>query len=192
MNKKTKIIIAVVLGVFLLCIFACVGGWFGLKTLEKSMIINDPQQAKAIAKNTIDYELPSGYQEETALNLGIMKMVMASDVASTEIATDRPLISIVSIPPNTDITEEQFQSQIQQSAINQGMSMILVEEQKVTINKQEVKLLIYKGVDEKGTAMKQVMSGVFEGKNGSVILLIVGREANWLQSEIDTFFKSIK
>lgn len=191
MNKKTKIVIAIVAGIFLVCIFACVGGRLGLKALENAMFISDPQQAKSIASNMIDYELPSGYQEEIAMNMGVVKMVMASDIASTDIATDRPFISIISIPSDIDTSEEQIRSQLLSTA-NQGMSMTLVDEQKVIIRKQEVKLLIYKGVDEERTAMKQVVSGIFEGKNGKVMLLILGREANWIQSEIDTFFESIK
>lgn len=41
------------------------------------------------------------------------------------------------------------------------------------IRKQEVNLLIYKGVDENETAMKQIASGIFEGKNGKAIISVI-------------------
>ena len=75
---------------------------------------------------------------------------------------------------------------------NQKFEMIFVGEETATIRGQEVTLFNYEGTSDQGTAMKQVVSSVFEGKNGSVMLMIFGADAGWDQATVEAFLSSIR
>ena len=200
MNKNSKIIIGIIAGVLALCICICVGGWIALKlsgkALQEVMIKDSPEEAAAAAKNIIDYEPPSGYQEESAFNMGFMQMVTIADSVPEDRNNARPIILITSMPSDIEVDEEEVRLRIQlsmrESAGNQGYEMELVDEQEITIRDQQVSLLIYEGTDDTGNAMRQVVSGLFKGKNSLIMLFIGGSEANWNQEEIDSFIASIK
>jgi hypothetical protein len=103
---------------------------------------------------------------------------------------------INSMPSDIQADEEEIRLQIQlsikRSMGRQGYEMKLVAEQGITLRGQQVSLLIYEGTDGNGVPMKQVVSGLFKGKNSQVMLFIAGKAANWNQEEIDTFLESIK
>ena len=105
-------------------------------------------------------------------------------------------IAMAGMPLTGEIDEEEMSLRIQlsmkRSMGNDGAEMHLVDEQKATIRGQEVTLLIYEGVSAEGIPMKQIVSGLFDGKNGMVMLFITGPEASWNQTEIDTFIESIQ
>ena len=200
MSKNTKIVLGIVGGVTALCVCICVGGWIALKisgkVLQETMVQDTPEEAAATAKEIIDYKLPTGYQEQMAMNMGFIQMITIADTQSTDTENARPLIMIASMSSDIEADEEELRLQIQlsmqRSSNRQGYEMKLVEEQEVTISEQQVNLMIYEGVDEKGNPIKQIVSGLFDGKNSKVMLFIMGQESNWNQEEIDTFIASIK
>ena len=200
MSKNTKIVLGIVGGVTALCVCICVGGWIALKisgkVLQETIVQDTPEEAAATAKEIIDYKLPTGYQEQMAMNMGFIQMITIADTQSTDTENARPLIMIASMSSDIEADEEELRLQIQlsmqRSSNRQGYEMKLVEEQEVTISEQQVNLMIYEGVDEKGNPIKQIVSGLFDGKNSKVMLFIMGQESNWNQEEIDTFIASIK
>jgi hypothetical protein len=200
MSKNTKVILGIIAGVIALCICICVSGWIVLKisgnVLQEAMIKDTPEEAAAIAKEIMDYELPTGYGEEGAMNMGFMQMVIVKDFQSIDIENARPLIMIASMSPDIEVDEEEIRLQIQlsmqRSSNKQGYNMKLVEEQEITIRGQQVPLMIYEGTDENDVSMKQIVTGLFDGKNSKVMLFIAGKVSNWNQEEIDAFIESIK
>lgn len=200
MSKNKKVIVGVIAGAIALCICICVGGWIALKisgkVLQETMVKDTPEEAAATAKEIIDYELPLGYQEEMAMNMGFMQMVAIMDSQSADVKNARPQIIIASMSPNIEADEEEIRLQIQlsmqKSSNRQGYDVKLVEEQEVTIRGQQVNLMIYEGTDESGSPIKQIVSGLFDGKKSKVMLFIMGQESSWNQEEIDLFISSIK
>jgi len=200
MSKNTKIVLGIIGGMIALCICICVGGWIALKisgkVLQETMVQDTPEEAAATAKEIIDYKLPLGYQEQMAMNMGFMQMITIADSQSTDTENSRPIIMIASMSPNIEADEEEMRLQIQlsmqRSSNRQGYEMKLVEEKEVTIRGQQVSLMVYEGTDENGNPMKQIVSGLFDGKNSKVMLFIMGQESNWNQEEIDSFILSIK
>jgi hypothetical protein len=47
-------------------------------------------------------------------------------------------------------------------------------------------------IDEAGNEIRQVMSGVFEGKAGLVLLAFKGAVESWTQTGVDYFIQSIR
>jgi len=75
---------------------------------------------------------------------------------------------------------------------NFDLDLELVDKQTATIRGQPVELFIYEGADREGTPVRQVVSQLFEGKSGLVMLLIMGPEAGWDQAEVEAFLQSIR
>ena len=200
MNKNTKIVLGIVIGIVILCICVCIGavGFFQItgKAIEESALIENPDDAETLAHNIVDYDLPVGYQELGAFNMGIIKMVMINDEGANTYSVSSPLIMIAEIPLSLAMDEEemirQIQSNMERSIGNQNFDMVLVGEQTASIRGQEVTLLTYEGTNDQGIVMKQVISGFFEGKNGSVMLMVFGEEAGWDQVKVDAFIRSIR
>jgi hypothetical protein len=201
MEKHTKIALAILAGLLVLGICVCVGGWIALRgagrVIEEQMILDDPDEAEALARRIIDYELPAGYREQAAINMGIMKMVIiAVGEEGDTFDTDRPVIMILEAPENTTMDEEelllQFQESMESSMEGESLELELVGESTTTIRGQEVPLLTYEGTNDQGDEMRQIVSGLFEGKEGAVVVMVVGKESGWDEEEIDAFIESIR
>jgi len=196
MSKNAKIAIGVVIAIVVLCGCVCVAGFIVLQTtgkvLEESVVMDNPQESRDLAQSMLDYDLPPGYQEQGAFNVGFMKMVMITD--SSGIFS--PFIMIAEMPSGLGVDEDLMRQQIEQSMQrsmgNRNFSVELVDEQDRTIRGQDVTMFVYAGTDSNGNQIKQVVSELFEGKNGSIMLMVVGEESGWNQTEIDAFLDSIR
>jgi hypothetical protein len=195
MSKNSKIALIIIAIVIVLCICACVAGAIILRTtgkvMEENLVLDDPQKAQSVAQSILDYDLPAGYQEEGAMDMGFMKMVMIVDQSSSY----GPLIMIAEMPSGMGIDETVMRQQIEQSMQRSmgysNFNVKLVDEQVRTIRGDEVTFFEYAGTDGSGNQVKQLVSEFFEGENGTVMLMIVGDDSNWDQAEIDAFLDSI-
>ena len=201
MRKDQKILIGILVGIPILCICACLVGWISLrlagKVLVEKTMVDNPEEAAALAQSMIDYDLPPGYKEEVAIDFLFMKMVLISRGGVAANDPSQAIIGILGMPIYGIADEEeirlQSQLQLRQAMQREKWDMRLVDDKETTIRGQEVTLYIYEGVDENGEATRQVVSRPFEGKNGQMtIVYISGSEAGWNQSEIDAFIDSIR
>jgi hypothetical protein len=200
MSRNTKIAIAIGIGLVVLCICVCVGGWIALtitgSALGDTMAVDSPEEAAAVAQSVIDYDLPPGYQEEMAINVLFMKMVVINKGDLSSGSPSTLTIFIVGMPSDMAMDEDevrlQFQRQMRQAMNRQDWHLRLVDEEMATIRGQEVSLFLYEGTDDMGAELKQVVSSVFEGKNGNVMFWIMGLESEWDQTEIDAFINSLR
>lgn len=196
MSRNAKIALVIVAAIVVLCLCVCIGGYIFFSTtgkvLEEALVMDDPQEAQELARSIVDYDLPPGFQEQGALNMGIMKIVMIGN-SSTGFGS---LILIAEMPTGGGFDEQEMQRQLelsmQRSMGDRNFDVQLVDEQTRTIRGQEVDLLIFEGTDSTGTQVRQIISELFEGKNGMVMLMVIGAESSWNQSEIDTFIDSIR
>lgn len=200
MSKNTKIILGIVGGVIVLCMCVCLGGWAALKiggtSLAETMAIDDPAEAATLGHGMLDYTLPAGYQEKIAINFFVMKMVLISP-GNTNIQDSSQTIMMMAEFPSSFVSNEedmrdQLRQQMNQTVGERNWKMEFVEEVPRVIRGQEVNLMIYEGVDENGTPMRQIISNTFKGKNGQMILWMAGSKAGWDQPAIDTFINSIR
>lgn len=199
MSRNNKIILGVVAGVLLACLCLAVGGLFAFNQivgLVSSLVTSDdPAAAAAAGQSMLDYTLPPGYAEQASFDIAFMKMVMAGE-GSLESGSIRPVIFLVEIGPEANMEEEELRRQMQlglrRSLSWQNLDMELVEQSTMTLRGREVSLLHYEGVDGEGNRFKQIISGLFPGKNGLIMLWILGPEQGWDQAEIDGFLQSIR
>jgi hypothetical protein len=178
-------------GAFLFCLCAVAAAVLLFTNVQRQFeqgMKTDPASAAKAAREIADYELPPGYQEESALDFFIYTMVMISDPATP----GKPLITLAQFQAGVD--KEQMEQQLRQAAEQQGgqrgFTMTVVETKTMTIRGVETEVIIYEGTDQDGDVMRQLIT-TFPSKDGTAMLMIVGNAQSWDQEEIDTFLESI-
>jgi hypothetical protein len=201
MNRRTKIIIAIFASASLVCISVCVLGLLALRqagsTAAGQMSVTDPAQISALAREIIDYDLPPDYREETYINFIFGKMLMLQADSTTRDVSLKPFIMITQMPRSiTRIDKAGMRRQLQLSverAMGRGnYRMDLVDQRTATIRGQAVNLYLYEGTDDQGIKTRFLLSDAFDGKSGSLLLLITGPSEGWDQAELEAFIASIR
>ncbi len=190
MSRETKIILAVVIGLVVIC--ACIGGGVVLMLARGGQILSNatstqPQDVSAVAGKIADYTLPAGYKEAMSMSLlGVSMAGFSSD-------DDQTFIFLFQVPKGT-ISPDQFRQQVEQMAQNQLGSDYTLQPagtQQATIRGQSVELQMYIGTRSSGESIRQMM-GAFEGKGGPAWLMVFGPANAWDQAAVDAFIASLK
>ena len=132
-----------------------------------------------------------GYEEVLGINMGFFK---TAALGNTDNA-DSAVITLNQILKNTimeEVTNPQIPISMQTAMGVEDIQMELVEEKTTIIHGKKVPLFLYEGIDDQGNVIKQMNSGLFEGKKGAVMIIIIGEEQGWNQAEIDAFMESIR
>jgi len=194
--KKNRIILWVVIGVVVLCLGTCLVGWLGLNYGSKLMAVEDPAKVSAMADEVLDFTLPSGYSPQMAINMVVMKMMIFSRGSTGAGFQAGPMIMIASITTGTSGNTESFRTQMQssmgQAVSRNGMTITLVDTGSISVRGQTVILYVFEGTDAQGDRIREVVSDVFQGKNGNVMIMIMGDPGYWNQAELNRFLQSIK
>jgi hypothetical protein len=192
MSRNTKIALAVVGGLIGVCCLGLLVVFLVapavLTSVFGDVVSSSPEEAAATGREIAEYTLPAGYQEETAMNLLNIKMVMISNESN-----DMGLVLMQF--PSSYGSEEQMREQIQQSWGQQtgqsGTNVELIEERPITIRDQSTTLDIYEGTDNNGNTVRQEFTS-FTGTNGIVMFMAVGDPNSFDQESVDQFLESIR
>jgi hypothetical protein len=96
-----------------------------------------------------------------------------------------------SMQVNPQLMEQQmgqaFKSQMQQS----GQNMQVVGTEEVTLRGQQVTLTVSEGQSSSGGGFRQ-KAGVFQGKSGAAMIMILGPIDNWDQPAIEAVISSMR
>jgi len=160
------------------------------KTIEEG-INADPEAAAQAAHEIVDYDLPPGYQEQSAINIMFYSLVMIGPEPSTN---DGPMIMLAQfsqVAGSQQEMEEQIRRSFEQQSGNRSLDMQVVEVQKKTIRGAEVEVTIYEGADSNNNVVRQLLT-TFPGKDGTAMLMIMGPAQTWDQDLIDAFIESIR
>lgn len=199
-DRKNRTTLLIVGGILALCICSVIGIVQALrtagKTLEKNVMITDPEEMVAIANEICDYDLPTGYQEVYASNLFVSKIVAIGPEDTASTGSKQPLFMFMqftsAIVSDDEESEQQLRASMERAMQRQELKLEYVGESTVTIRQQEVTLTTYEGVDDEGTEMREVISSVFDGKGGPAMLMVAGTIEGWDQELVDTFMESIR
>jgi hypothetical protein len=189
MSKGVRTALIVVAVLACLCIAG--GGaafYFGGNFLGQAMVTN-PADAAKVGQEIANYEKPAGYNEQMAMNIAGVKMVMMTGGEGSS-----GVIMMMQAPAGS-LSEADLKARMQQS-LNQSLgrkniSFSSVGSQDVTIRGKTVKMEMLEGTNENGTKIRQGIA-VFNGNGGPTVLMMMGSEAEWDQAKIDAFLASIK
>lgn len=189
MNRKTILIIVGVLAVVCLCIAGV--GIIALNRAGKLIsqsASTDPVKIAQTASQIADYTLPQGYKEAFAMSF--LNITMAGFTNESQGMT----IFLFQMPAEAGLSSEQMREQMQQAIEAQTgkrYNLEYVGSQNVTIRGQATELLTYEGTTDQGEAVRQMM-GLFDGKNGTAWLMIIGKPNAWDQAGVDAFIRSLR
>ncbi len=188
MSRGLKIALIVV--AVLVCLCAVGGGatlYFGSSLMGQALVTDSIEAAK-VGKEIADYEKPAGYNEQMAMNIAGVKMVIMGGGA------DNGVIMMMQAPAGT-LSEADLKARMQQS-FNQSMgrnnvTLSSAGTQDVVIKGKTIKMEMSEGTNDKGVKIRQGIA-VFDGKGGPAVLMMMGSEADWDPAKIDAFLASIK
>jgi hypothetical protein len=191
MTKNQKIMIGVGAAV-LFCLCAIGVSIFAFRTVvdkAKGLVSTDPNKIATVAEGIAQFDIPAGYAEQMSMDFGIYQIVIISDSNDSS----KPMIMLMSYK-SSGVDAQQMQEQMQRSLEQQtgqpGVTWTTVDQHKITIRGQEVNVIVREGRGS-NVVMRQLVTA-FEGKNGTVIVMIQGDAASWDQKLIDNFLASIQ
>ncbi len=197
MNNTAKIVLAIIVGILGLCL--CSSGLvflllFPLTQLIQQTSVNIPGAVQIIGVETVDptnrvqYQLPPGYHEQYSVTIGGLAINGAVG------GDPHAHITFMHIPARIIINRDQLEQQARDEAQNRNVSrynrMQVVGQSNVVIRGREVVMTIREGTNSDGERYRE-MSGLFDGRSGSVLLVIAGPTDTWNQPQLDTFISSI-
>jgi len=151
----------------------------------------DPEEASQAAHEIVDYDLPDGYEERIAMDMLVYSMVM---IGPESYQGNEPVIMLAQFSPmagNDKQLEQQMVQAFEQQSGTKGLDMELVEVKDMTIRDEDTSVGIYEGTDQYGNSIRQLIT-TFSGKDGTVMLLIMGNIDGWDDDLVDAFIESIR
>lgn len=187
MSRNAKIALIVVAALAVICLGVCGAGFIVFQRFGQQFA--NPQNAQKVGSEIADYTLPEGYSEIMGMDVLVYKMVMIGP----EGRTNGNGMAFILMGMNTPtVNREQMQQQMQQAfqrQYNQTGTMHVVGQENVNIRGSDTSLTIAES--DSTPALRQAV-GTFQGKNGLVILMVMGAKAAWNDALMRQFLSSIK
>jgi hypothetical protein len=192
MSRNTKIVVGIIGGILSLCCIIVIVGFLVLPRMFSNFAegVDDPVAAAEVAESIVDYDLPSGYEEQGSMGfLGIRMAFIAG-------RNEQSIIMLAEFPEALAGDEEQMQNQMREAFANQSgtqsANLEFVGSEDLTINGTDATLATYEGTDEQGNGIRQ-MIGVFQTKSGGPgMLMIIGPRDSWDEDGISRFLDSLE
>ncbi len=192
MRQGTKIALVVVVTALFGCCVAGLGGALLAVRVVPQAITTDPARVAEVGSQIADYQVPAGYQQAFALDILGFKMVA---ITSGGEQTAFTVLALMQFPAPAAVSRAEIERQMQQALGQQlglGSSDLHVTgQQQVTIKGEPVTLTVREGTSSEGTTVRQE-TGLFEGKQGPCMLMVMGEVERWDQPAMDEFIASIR
>lgn len=192
LSKTAKVMIALAIGGGLLIVTCCgAGGWLAMKV--QNAATEDPQEIQAIRESMFSQiELPDGMNPQVGVGITLFGQGLQFVVyGAGEDATRGPVLVMFQLPPGQNAKEMERQ-----------MKESLGRKQEIKVESSETKTLTIDGQmreftfskckwGDTGIDVRQV-TGVFEGKQGLVLVDFVEPEELWVEEDVVKMLESIK
>ncbi len=191
MSRTQKVILFIVLPVLASCLLLCIAFIVLVPRLLSNAVASNPQAAKQVGARIADYTLPPGYQEMTGMDVITTQMVMIGP------SNRRSGTVIMLMQFNTftagNYDQKQMEQQMRQAMQGQYQSFGTSQpagERTVIIRDQPTVLTLTESTVR--AAKTRQATGVFDGKNGMVMLMIMGDADTWDWKMVEDFCASIR
>jgi hypothetical protein len=145
-----------------------------------------PLSPSDAAHEMIDYELPPDYQEVFTGDISGVSLVKIASESNTG-----PIIILAQFNTsleNKDI--DSIQGMLEQNSGRHDVDKELIKVEKVTLRGEDVEVKTYEGKDKINLLIREQVV-TFPGKNGTVMMVIVGPAGLWDRKAMDDFIRSI-
>lgn len=180
----------------ILAVCACLGFFAFTQVMGNSFedgMIEDPLEVAQVAAEMADIRFPPGYETFAVEFMGF-SAVMASDTnfsGMTIMLMKIPFGQFLNNPDMFDTMTSSLSDQISSQTGTQGMTWEYVDTITRVIRGTATDLTLMRASSVDGYEMQQLM-GVFAGKDGPVLLMIMGPRQAWNMAEVDSFLQGIK
>lgn len=188
MSRNTKIALGIGGALVILCLGVCALGVILLPRFTQNAIARDATSAKRIAANIADYTLPPGYAEAAGMDFLIYQMVIIAPSGGSGQGMSFILMGTRAGAANQEEMQRQMQQSFQQQFGRAGSSMQVVGQKHVTIRGQDVVMTI---AENDASHLRQAI-GAFNGKNGTVMVMVMGDSPGWNDEVMQSFLESIQ
>ena len=192
MERSTKIILGIVAIILFLCCVAGLGFTLLGTRLIGRAIITSPDRIAAVSSQIADYDTPKGFEPVFASDVSGFKLVALGPARDT---TQFSMIMMMQFPMPMAANRQEVERQMRQALSQQtglaSASLSVVATTEAKIKGKPVELTIQEGSTQDGLHLRQV-TGIFDGKQGPVLLMILGETDTWNQDMIDDFLSSIR
>ena len=113
MNRTSRISVVVIIGLICICISVSIFFMMGSTAVMDMLISDKPGSARRVGNSILDYTLPSGYQEQGSLNLGVFKVVYIALMDSEAQYDASKQIMLIHVPSALALRQEEARQEIQ-------------------------------------------------------------------------------
>lgn len=192
MTRNQKIILAVVAGILVMCLIACVVGFLAFQRMGQTVMesaAQDPQEAAARAEDIADFTPPPGFTAETGIEILGISMVFFNDPAKPD-----TVIILMQMPITGELTDTTFDSMREAMERQSGRrlrNVQTIEDRAVTIRGEPARVVVQEGENSDGRPYRQMLAA-FQGEDGLALLTIAGPTTEWDQAAFDQSVESIR
>ncbi|MBI5878641.1 MAG: hypothetical protein HZB53_13410 [Chloroflexi bacterium] len=191
MSRNMKLFLGCGCLLVVMCACACIAVFVGGPMMLASAFSSDTAKARQVGAQIADYKLPAGLSEQLSMDLVVVKMVVIARLDSSG-PTPPMYMMMQAQGMDRDQIEQQMKQAIQQQLQNNAdIQFTQVGTQQVTIKGKPSTMTIYEGRSNDAGLVRQAVVS-FEGKGGTVVLMILDSTATWNQAEINGFLGSIR
>jgi hypothetical protein len=202
-TAKFVLILGSIAGV---CLLACCGGvvFMGWKfqNIAKDFMTMDPEVVRQRTEEIIHIDIPDDYAPTHAMKIDLMNVKM-KQVAYQRKGSAGSMLMIMETtqPPMQGASpkqqREQMRQAMRQQAQQQGQANDEIDEQssesrEFTINGESVPFEFIKGTAAQGGVPTRQVVGIFPGREGTVMLMLMAPESEYNEEEIVKMIESIR
>lgn len=190
MSTAAKVVIGLV-AAGIIGLAVCCGGvwWFGSKAINMTQ---DPAEIEAKVASIASIDVPAGWEPVMGMemNMGFQMKMAAYSPDQTQQGRALVLMQMKMEGANEQQMEQQMEMQMGQQNMNQDISVESSETRTYTIDGQDRDFEFAVGTDSSGNSVHQV-TGVFPGKDGTAMLMMIEDDANWDEEAVVQMIESI-
>jgi len=195
LTKKGKIIFGVAAGILGLCLVISVVVILFIRGLRDNIAASidykiDPTLAASTANEIVDFKPARGYFPASTMKIpgyGMLVDYAYSDSAENKMV----LLQILDHKEINENTVVILQEMINQYSKNNLMNLQTIDARMVDVRSKPAQVIINEGVNAENVNCRQIWVA-FEGKSGTVMLMVLGPSQGWDQKAYDAMIASIR
>lgn len=189
MSRNAKIALILVGSLLVICLGLCVVGLLVVPRVAESVLATSPTSAGSVGTEIADYTVPPGYQEQMGMNLLVYQMVVLAPESGADSGMVIMLMGTRMPGASRAQMEQQMQQSFQQQFNHSAGGMRVVGQEHFSIRGKDTTFTITES--ENSPRFRQAV-GTFEGKNGLVVLMMMGSADTWDTELMRNFISSIQ
>lgn len=192
-SRGVKILLAMLIG-SAICLTICCGGFFYF--LRSAVTVTtEPVEIAEVQNSIVGIQIPAAYQPRQAVSTSVMGITMklVNYGRDPKSSLGNVILMQMESPGNRsqDDIQKSLQDQLQQTGHAQDLQIEKSEIRSLTIDGKEVDFVFSSGTMKENDKSFHQVQGVFPGRRGTAMLVVLDDETNWNEVAIIKLIESI-